>query len=135
MRVYIASKYQEHKDINLQIYELLLSENIEAFLPRSINVDAISLEEMFYVAETCYKEIEKCDIILIVEPFGKSVSSEVGYAISLKRNNKAKKLVLYHYQNQQDTSLKKEAMIMPYIDVEVDSLNDAISWIKNSNRY
>lgn len=130
MRVYIASKYVEHQNINREIFNSLQKENISAFLPKSINVDAITLEEMFFVAEICYDEIEKCDIIVIVTPFGKSVSSEVGYAIALKRRDHNKKLVLYNYQHV-DLSLKTEAMIMPYFDAAVDNIPDLIKCINS----
>lgn len=131
MKIYIASKYLEHKEINQNIYEALISEQIDAFLPKSINVDAITEEEMLLVAETCYNEIEQCDIILIVTPFGKSVSSEIGYTISLKRNKQPKKMILFNQEQYEDTSLKKEAMIIPYIDAEVTSITELISHIKN----
>ncbi|MBE6715658.1 MAG: hypothetical protein E7573_01935 [Ruminococcaceae bacterium] len=130
MRIYIASKYIEHKNINRKIFEMLQKENISVFLPKSINVDAITLEEMLYVAETCYDEIEKCNVIVIVAPFGKSVSSEIGYAIALKRSNPDKKIILYNYKNN-DKSLSTEAMIMPYLDAETNNIDELIRYIKN----
>ncbi len=131
MRVYIASKYIEHKEINQKIHDTLLYENIESFLPKSINVDAITFEQMFYVAEKCYQEIENSDIILIVSPFGKSVSSEVGYAISLKRKKENIKLILLNTNGKKDKLLDKEAMIMPYIDLEISSINELIEYLKS----
>jgi len=82
MKVYIVSKYIEHKELNDNIYNALSKEGISAFLPKSINIDALNRQEMYAVAEICYDEIERCDVILIVCPFGKSVSSEFGYAIA-----------------------------------------------------
>lgn len=131
MKVYIASKYLEHKDINQRIYDILIAEKIDAFLPKSINVSAITSNEMVYVANTCYDEIEKSDILLIVTPFGKSVSSEIGYAIALKRKGNHKLLILFNSTEQEDSLLKKEAMIMPYIDAEVNDTSELIAYIKN----
>lgn len=132
MKVYIASKYIEHKEINQKIYEALLEANINAFLPQSINVDAITSKEMFFVSECCYDELDECDIILIVTPFGKSVSSEIGYAIFQKRKYQNKKLVLFNQIIQNDRLLSKEAMIIPYIDAEVNSIQELITYI-NTN--
>lgn len=129
MRVYIASKYLDHKDFNQEIYDTLIAEKVEAFLPKSINVDAITFDEMTYVAETCYEEIDKCDVILIVTPFGKSVSSEIGYAIALKRKGEHKILILFNSKTQEDSILKKEAMIEPYIDVEVHEISELLAYI------
>ncbi len=131
MKVYIASKYLEHKDINLKIYNSLLAENIDVFLPKSINVDAVTSEEMHYVAEVCYNEIEKCDIMVIVTPFGKSVSSEIGYNIALKRLQHNRKLILYNPTSLSDKKLEKEAMIIPYIDVEINNIENLVNYIKN----
>lgn len=130
MRVYIASKYIEHQNINQQICNSLTKENIDTFLPKSIDVDAITLKEMLYVADTCYDEIEKCNIIVTVSPFGKSVSSEIGYAIALKRKKIDKKIILYKFKCQ-DSSLKTEAMIMPYFDAVTDNIPDLIKYIKS----
>ncbi len=131
MRVYIASKYIEHKEINQKIHNALISEKIDSFLPKSINVDAVTPEQMFYVAEKCYQEIEKCDIILIVAPFGKSVSSEIGYAISLKRKKETIKLILLNIKDTKDELLNKEAMIMPYIDLKITTINELIDYLKS----
>lgn len=131
MKVYIASKYIEHKELNRKIYESLISENIDSFLPESINVDAITENELLFVAECCYNEIEECDIILIVVPFGRSVASEIGYAVASKRHNQPKQLIIFNPESYDGTMLKNEAMIMPYIDVEVNSIIDLINYLKN----
>lgn len=132
MKVYIASKYLEHKDINLKIYNSLIAENIDVFLPKSINVDAVTSEEMYYVSEVCYDEIEKCNIMVIVTPFGKSVSSEIGYCIALKRLKNNRKLILYNPTSFSDKKLEKEAMIFPYIDVEINDIENLVNYIKNT---
>ena len=62
MRVYIASKYIAHKELNRKIYEELVHAEIPAFLPESINMDAIDSEKSLIVAESCFNEIEKYNI-------------------------------------------------------------------------
>lgn len=37
MKVYIASKYLKHKELNREIYNMLKSSGIIAFLPESID--------------------------------------------------------------------------------------------------
>ena len=95
MRVYIASKYIAHKELNRKIYEELVRAKIPVFLPECINMDAIDLNRSYIVAEKCFAEIEKCNVILAVCPFGKSVSSELGYAIALRRALKQEKVRHY----------------------------------------
>lgn len=125
MKVYIASKYIKHKDINNKISQSLIKENIEVFLPKSINVEAVSKEQMYMVSEICYNQIEQCDIILIVCPFGKSVSSEFGYAIALKRLlHMEKKIVALN------VDFETEAMIYPYVDKFVESISELIAYLK-----
>lgn len=125
MRVYIASKYIEHKELNNDIYKELAKEGIDAFLPKSINVDAFNKERMYTVAEICYNEIERCDVILIVCPFGKSVSSEFGYAIAMKRVYQPQKKIVV-----MNLDFPYEAMIYPYVDKAVDNISELIIYLK-----
>ena len=95
MKVYIASKYIAHKKINNEIYQALKNNGIDAFLPETINNNATDKENMLLVSEKCFSEIEICDIILAVCPFGKSVSCEIGYCtkekiFSQQENNRVK---------------------------------------------
>ena len=112
MRVYIASKYIAHKELNRKIYEELVRAKIPVFLPECINMDAIDLNRSYIVAEKCFAEIEKCNVILAVCPFGKSVSSELGYAIALRRALKQEKVIIALYLD-----FEKEAMLIPYVDI------------------
>ncbi len=112
--VYIASKYIENKEINRRIYEELSRNGIDVFLPESINIDAISVEEMLMVAEECYNALEKSDIVIFVSPYGDSVVSEVAYSLFQKRHNMSKTIILFGKKH------KSEAMIDPYIDYIVD---------------
>lgn len=130
MKVYIASKYIDHQEINRKIYDTLIAEGIDAFLPASINVDALTVEEMKYVADICYGEIRKCDTILIVEPYGNSVSCEIGYAIDQKHSGQQKRLILLTLESLCTTETKKEAMIQPYIDVSLSSIWDLVNYLK-----
>ncbi len=125
MKVYIASKYIEHKELNNNIYTALAKAGINAFLPKSINIDALTKDEMYTVAEICYDEIERCDVILVVCPFGKSVSSEFGYAIALKRVCQAKKRIV-----AMNLDFFDEAMIYPYVDKTVNSILELITYLK-----
>ena len=72
MKVYIASTYKNK--INNLIFNELKKESIDVFLPESININAISEEEKYKVSEIRYEEIERCDVILLMCTFGKSVS-------------------------------------------------------------
>lgn len=125
MRVYIASKYIKHKEINSKIYETLLLSNIPAFLPINIGIDACTFEEMYAVSEKCYQELEKCNILLVVCPFGKSVSCEIGYAISIKKKTGNMKIITLNFDSQ------NEAMILPYIDKNVNSVSELVDYLKD----
>ena len=129
MRVYIASKYIEHKDINRMIYSRLIKNNIDAFLPETINIDAESKEEMYIVANRCYDEIDKCDTIIIVAPFGQSVAAEIGYAVSKIRNYNKKRLVMYNYNDDSFCRTKKESMIYPFVEKEFNELDTMIDYL------
>ena len=97
MRVYIASKYIAHKELNRKIYEELVHAEIPAFLPESINMDAI----------------------------GKSVSSELGYAIALRRVLKQKKIII-----ALNLDFEKEAMLIPYVDKAFENIRECIEYLK-----
>lgn len=130
MRVYIASKYIEHTVKNCAIYDALRKASIDAFLPESINISAMDMEEMYKVSEVCYDEIERCDVILAVCPFGKSVSSELGYAIALKRKFAQKKIII-----GLNVDFEFEAMLFPYIDKAVDDISQLIEYLNNIANY
>lgn len=130
MKIYIASKYIKHKEINRTIFNLLKKEGIDAFLPESIDIDASTPDEMYEVSEKCYNEIDKCDVILIVAPCGNSVSSEIGYAISKKRLDGSKRLVLFN-PNRRDGIIQVEVMIAPYIDFVAESVYQLIKYLVN----
>lgn len=134
MKVYIASQYKKKATINQKIYYSLLEENIDAFLPESINVDAVAekTEEQRHVALICYNELKKCDVILCVWEFGKSVSAELGFAIQSKlESDESKKLILFDTKDEDINLIKNEAMIWPFFDQKVDSINELIHYLKS----
>lgn len=136
MRVYIASPYKRKKDINTKIYNELRKRKINVFLPKEINIDAVAErpKEQFQVAEICYNEIEQCNIILMVWEFGRSVSSEIGYAIHIKRSKiRDLKLVLWNSGDKDIDDLKGEAMIWPYVDKTVDGVEELVEYLKAFN--
>ncbi len=55
MRVYIASRYQLPESV--EIYEKLLENKIDVFLPKTINLDAKTSEERNRVYNICAKKI------------------------------------------------------------------------------
>ena len=126
MKVYIASKYIAHKKINNEIYQALKNNGIDAFLPETINNNATDKENMLLVSEKCFSEIEICDIILAVCPFGKSVSWEIGYAIALKKKYFPNKKII-----ALNIDFKEEAMLYPYIDISVNGISELISVLKS----
>lgn len=128
MKIYIASKYIEHKKINRELHNKILDLGIDVFLPESIDVNAITMKEMNYVSEICYEEINKSDVILIVCPFEHSVSSEIGFAISKKRENNKKKLIVLNIGFKHN-KWKREAMIAPYIDKEFGEIYELLKYL------
>jgi len=129
MKIYIASPYVRLAHINAQIVNALSKDTqLDVFLPKSVNVDAVSLAEMRYVADICYTQIAQREIIIAVGPFGLSVAAEVGYAIAKKKGGEKKYIVLYHSEGK-DVAVS-EAMLAPFIDFEVDSIQDLVALVK-----
>ena len=140
MKIYIASKYIKHHSINTKIHDALKGKGYDVFLPASIDIDAITDEEMCKVAEICYKEIDNTDIFLAVIPFGLSVAAEVGYAISIKRQHNRKMRIIFFDTGRNKRTMEKiqkEAMIWPYhekpvvssIDLVVSSIEELVGKI------
>jgi nucleoside 2-deoxyribosyltransferase len=127
LRIYIASPYITQQEINKVIYDKLRITGNEVFLPKNINIDAITSEDRERVAKICYSEIDKSDIILIVYPFGISVACEAGYSICQKMNGNHRRIILYN--KIKSDKLYNEAMFMPYVDFETDSIEELINYI------
>jgi nucleoside 2-deoxyribosyltransferase len=127
LRIYIASPYIAQQEFNKVLYDKLRNTGNEVFLPMNINIDAITEDDKKLVAEICYSEIDKSDIVLIVYPFGISVACEAGYCICQKVNGNRRKIILYN--NIRSDKLYNEAMFIPYIDFETDRIEDLINYI------
>lgn len=120
MRIYIASKCQKHIIINREITDVLTKNGFEVFLQESINNNGISIEQMKKVGLICYKEIEKSDVLLVVSPYKRSVSAEIGYAIRKKLFEKQIKIILFRIQDDESEIEDSEAMIVPFLDYFID---------------
>lgn len=121
MKVYIASKYMIHKEINRTIYHVLSSHGFDVFLPETINIEGGTRENMERVAQKCYSEIDSSDILLVVSPFGHSVSAEIGYAINDKLRGKDIKIIVYYYTAEGKEKEGREEMIVSFFDDVVDA--------------
>lgn len=121
MKIYIASKYIEHSEINQKIYNLLTTNGFDAFLPKSINIEGKTKNEMEQIAYKCYNAIDSCDIVLVVSPIGRSVSAEIGYSIykKIKFNNTT--IILFRYTSKDKEKEDYEAMISPFYDYLIDN--------------
>ncbi len=126
MKIYIASKYIEHRLLNRKIAEILKQNSFEPFLPAEIDIDAVTKEEMYEVAEICYKEIADSDTMLAVAPFGISVSAELGFAIALNKINGKPKHIIGFGNPKQD-----EAMVYPYFEHIVDDFQELLNVLKS----
>jgi len=111
--------------VNEKLFNMLTEKKFDVFLPKKIDIDAVTFEEQLHVSTICYDEIEKCDLMVIVYPFGISVACEIGYAIYQKRQGSTKKLILLNLKPK-DKILQSEAMLIPYIDSEVNSIEEVI---------
>ena len=135
IKVYIAAPYK--KKIGQIVSENLSEKNIDHFLPKSINVDARTPEEQKYVGDTCYTELDQCEIIVCIYPFGLSVAAEVGYAIDQKiRSHMNKTLILLDLEDKScedflQSKICGEDMIMPYIDKIVFSIEELMKELVN----
>jgi hypothetical protein len=85
MKIYLASKYSRHK-LNNNLKRIIedAGENFEVLLPESLNLEEKTKEQRKEVREKCCQMIRKCDVLLAVEPFGRDVAYEIGYAQALK---------------------------------------------------
>ena len=123
MKIYIASKYIEHSEINNKIHQTLMNNGFDSFLPKAINIDGTTMSEMTKISEICYDSIDTTDVMIVVTPYGRSVSAEIGYFINEKRKNKNKTLILYTYSNINYDIESCEAMIVPYFDYIIEAFN------------
>lgn len=78
---------------------------------------------MQQIADKCYDAIDSCNVVLVVGPFGSSVSAEIGYAIYKKRKFSNTIIILFRYRNENKEKQDKEAMLVPFYDFLIDSTN------------
>lgn len=141
MRVYIASQYMKKEELNRKIYDELRDAGMDAFLPISIDIDATAEcpEEQRKVADICYDEIERCDVILAVWDFGRSVSAELGYAICMKtRLQENKKIIIFAAAGSNTIMdspkmdiIRGEVMIWPFVDQQVASIEELMEYLRS----
>lgn len=128
MKIYIASRYIKNREINRKLYHTLCEAGYDVFLPECIDICAITIDEMLTVADICYKEIETSDIILVVGDYGKSVSSELGYSIAIKRLlGKQLRIIAYNSPNDD------EAMIRPFVERNLSSISELIEYLNSTS--
>ena len=120
MKIYIASKYIKHSQINKEIANLLSKNGYDVFLPESIDIYSITKEQMQEVGIRCYQEIECSDIMLVVSPYKRSVAAEIGYAIRKKPKKGHTTIILFRILNEEGDIEDSEAMIAPFIDYYID---------------
>lgn len=121
MKIYIASKYIKHSTINKEITQLLIQNGFDVFLPEVVNVNATTPEERAFIGFKCYDEIETSDVLLIIAPYKRSVSAEIGYAINNKIKHNNIIIVLFRYTNEDKEEEEGESMIVPYLDYTIES--------------
>lgn len=121
-RIYIAACYREHER-NQKIYERMISEGLPAFLPENMHlVESDDMVEQSKIFRRCYAAVDNCSIVVVIYPFGKSVSAEIGYAFA-----KNKIVIELLPQNVIDHT---ECMIDPGFHFVVDSEQKLIDLLK-----
>ena len=131
MRIYIASRLK-NEDTNRNLFHSLCEIGVESFLPESIGISPTSAEEKYFVAETCYKQIEECEVIIGIYYYGISVGAEIGAAIDMKRKGFPKTILMLCQNCNDMKKITSEAMVDPYIDGYFISIDDILKYIKTS---
>lgn len=120
--IYIAACYRDHER-NQKMLEILRKEGLPAFLPENMYLkESQEKQDQLKVFHACYYKLSKCDIVLVLYPYGKSVSAEIGYAIA-----KDKKIIEYKPQN---VNIDPECMIDPGFHWAVDEEQELIKLLK-----
>lgn len=130
MKIYIASQYIKNSELNKKLKNKLSELGIEVFLPKEINVDAITPEEKKYVGDICYEQVASSDIIIGVYYFGVSVAAEIGSAITQKRAGIPKKIVILCLDPSEMQKIRSEVMVDPYVDLYFESVEDLLHHFK-----
>lgn len=137
MYAYIAYSYKTHPNIIKKIFWELQNSNINTFFPESIELSAISKDEMIYVDNIWRNKIRESDILIAIYPFGLSVSIEIGRFLELRNNdrNQKRKLIIFDISKKESDIAKKlrcEAMLTPHID---DIVTSTYQLLKIINKY
>lgn len=145
MKAYIAYSYKTHPKIIEKIFWELQNVKIQSFFPESIELSAISLDEMKYVDKICCDKIRESNILVAVYPFGLSVSIEIGRFLELKNINKDENRMLIIFDTSPKDSdiankLRSEAMIIPHVDAIVTTIDQLLKTLKiytndNNDKY
>ncbi len=121
-KIYLAARYSEHKR-NQKLSADLRKAGLNVFLPEDMNLkestDSVMKKIVFH---RCYHELYSSDIVVVVSPFGKSVSAELGFAIAY-----SKLMICYHTKNEK---AKSECMIDPGFSYEVQSQDELVRLLK-----
>lgn len=123
--IYIASRYREHQR-NMEVCQKIKSEGFQVVLPEEMNLieseDPLKQSKIF---RRCYAALARCGIVVVIYPFGKSVSAEIGFAFA--KNKIVIELIPTGVQD--DT----ECMINPGFHFVVHSVDELIKLLKNIN--
>ena len=129
MRVYIAARYKW--EIGEKIFLELKKSGIDAFLPKSLNIDATTDLERDRVFKQCMHQIvNECDVILFVYPFKYSVSAEIGMAAVAKHYISEKIILLLNLSDETPCIPQLEGMTGPAIDKVFVDFKDVLDYLK-----
>lgn len=126
MNAYIAYSYKTDPKLIKKIFMDLQNSKVHSFFPESIELHAISIDDMKHVDNICCEKIRDSDFLIAIYPFGISVSIEIGRFLELKANDKNKKrtLIIFDISKKESDSfnkLRSEAMLIPHVDAIVAS--------------
>lgn len=121
--IYLAACYREHER-NQQLYESLTAAGFHVFLPENLHLkESAERQDQSKVFHSCYYKLSECEIVLVVYPFGKSVSAEIGYAI-------ARNKILIEFKPKNIT-IDPECMIDPGLHFIVETEDELIQLLRN----
>lgn len=130
MEIYIASKFIQNERRNQFLTDRLRERQYQVFLPRELNVLAVTDAEKEYVANECHNAIDRSDVVIVVSPAGDSVKEELGYTVCLKRHRNKKMKIIFFDQDRVDRKLEEEVMVKPYIDQIVFDESELLAYLE-----
>jgi len=121
--IYLAACYREHER-NQKLYDSLTAAGFHVFLPENLHLkestEKLDQSKVFY---SCYYKLSECEIVLVLYPFGRSVSAEIGYAI-------AKNKILVELKPK-NINVDSECMIDPGFHFIVETEEELIKLLGN----